>query len=114
MNLPPPLDLSRLAPATTSTARDDTARWLSGRPSTTRGRSACTRSDVSQARLTFYGALYLLCGRWQTGGGSRGARLLDRLCRAGYEPGRRVRHGRFESQAQRCAYQRLWAYRKSL
>lgn len=57
-------------------------------------------------RFDRYGALWLLAGRWHSGGSSRGYRLLSKLSRAGYKAGAGILNNRFESEEQREFYRR--------
>ena len=65
-------------------------------------------------RFDRYGALYLLCCRWYSGGASRGYRLLSWLTRKGYSPGHGLLNNRFESEQQRDYYRRWYPLRHTL
>ena len=70
--------------------------------------------DQLADRFDRYGALYMLCARWHSGGASRGYRLLSRLAQRGYSPGLSVQRNQFESDAQRDYYRQYGALRRTL
>ena len=65
-------------------------------------------------RFDLYGALYMICVRWQSGQWSRGYRILSLLSLKGYCPGLSIQNNRFESKEQRAMYRRLLQHRHKL
>lgn len=65
-------------------------------------------------RFDQYGALWLLCTHWHTGQWSRGYRILSKLVRIGYRPGRGLQEGTFETDQQRDYYHKYYRLKNTL